>query len=351
MHYRQLGRSGLKVSELSLGTMTFGGEGIFAQLGTTQVDGAKRIIDIAIDRGVNLIDTADIYSLGKAEEIVGEALKGKREKVLLASKVRMPMGSEPNNAGASRLHIIQEIEASLRRLKTDHLDLYQLHTWDGLTPLEETLEALDTLVRSGKVRYIGCSNYSAWHLMKALGVSERYGFQRFVSQQIHYSPHTREPEYELVPAGLDQGLGVLVWSPLGGGLLTGKFRRDQPKPEGARHSGNWDEPRVYDWDQLWTIIDALVEVGDAHGVSAAQVVLAWSLGRPGITSLIVGARTEEQLVDNLAAVDLVLTPEERARLDEVSAPNLIYPYWHQAKSASDRLSDADLSLLGPYLKK
>src|SRR5215210_1065748 len=232
----------------------------------------------------------------------------------------------------------------------DHIDLYQVHEWDGQTPLEETLSALDTLVRSGKVRYVGSSNYSGWQLMKALGVSERLELQRYVSQQIHYTLQAREAEYELVPIAVDQGVGVLSWSPLAGGLLSGKYRRDQDAPEGSRHLGDWDELPVRDEEQLWDIVDALVAIGEAHGVSAAQVALAWVLGRPGVATVIVGARTEEQLTDNLGAADLRLGEDERARLDELSAPPLLYPYWHQLKTASDRFGPADLSLLGPHLR-
>ena len=267
---------------------------------------------MCLDAGVNLIDTADVYSDGLSEEIVGKALKGRRDRVLLATKARMPMGDGPNDAGLSRHHIIRSCEASLRRLGTDYIDLYQVHEWDGQTPLEETLGALDDLVNSGKVRYIGCSNYAGWQLMKALGISERRGFQRFVSQQIYYSLQARDAEYELVPVGLDQGVGILVWSPLAGGLLSGKYRRGQDRPEGSRHLTDWNEPPVRDEDQLYDIIEALVEIAEAHGVSPAQVALAWTLGRPGVASLIVGARTEEQLADNLGAADLALADDERA---------------------------------------
>jgi aryl-alcohol dehydrogenase-like predicted oxidoreductase len=350
MEYRQLGRSGLRISTLTLGTMTFGGAGGFAAVGNTDVEGARRQIDLCLDRGVNLIDTADVYSGGLAEEILGEALVGgRRERTLIATKARMPMGEGPNDAGLSRHHIVAACEASLRRMRIDHIDLYQVHEWDGQTPLEETLEALDTLVRSGKVRYVGCSNYAAWQLMKALGTSERHGFQRFVSQQIHYTLQAREAEYELVPIALDQGVDILVWSPLAGGLLSGKYRRGEQGPEGSRQVGDWDEPPVRDEDALYDIVDALVEIGAAHGVSAAQVALAWLLGRPGVASLVIGARTDEQLEDNLAAAELTLSAEERDRLDRVSAPPLLYPYWHQAKTASDRLGPADLTLLGPHL--
>jgi aryl-alcohol dehydrogenase-like predicted oxidoreductase len=349
VEYRQLGRSGLRVSSLSLGTMTFGGRGDFAAVGSTGVEDAARQIDRCLDAGVNLIDTADVYSGGLSEEIVGQALRGRRDEVLLATKARFPMGDGPNDAGLSRHHLVRACEASLRRLQTDHIDLYQVHEWDGLTPLEETLEALDDLVRAGKVRYVGCSNHSAWHVMKALGISERRELQRFVSQQIYYSLQAREAEYELVPISVDQGLGILVWSPLAGGLLSGKYRRGQAGPEGARHLTDWNEPPVRDEERLYDVIDALVEIAEAHAVSAAQVALAWLLGRPGVTSLIVGARTDEQLADNLAAADLALTDEQRARLDELSAPPLLYPYWHQANTAADRLSPADLTLLGPHI--
>jgi aryl-alcohol dehydrogenase-like predicted oxidoreductase len=349
MEHRQLGRSGLRVSSLSLGTMTFGGGGKFANVGTTDVDGARRQIDMCLDAGVNLIDTADVYSAGLSEEIVGRALEGRRDRVLLATKARMAMGDGPNDAGLSRHHLIRACEASLRRLGTDVIDLYQVHEWDGTTPLEETLDALDHLVRSGKVRYVGCSNYSGWQLTKALGLSEKHGLARFVSQQVYYSLQARDAEYELVPAGLDQGVGMLIWSPLAGGLLSGKYRRDRPGPEGARHLTDWNEPPVRDPDATYDVIEAAVDIGEAHGVSAAQVALAWLLGRPGVTSLVIGARTEEQLADNLAAADLELTADEVARLEELSRPPLIYPHWHQAKTAVDRLGPADRAWLEPHL--
>jgi aryl-alcohol dehydrogenase-like predicted oxidoreductase len=341
MDYRQLGRSGLRVSSLTLGTMTFGGGGKFANVGSTDLDGARRQIDMSLDAGVNLFDTADAYSDGVSEEILGRALEGRRDDVLLATKARMPMGSGPNDAGLSRHHLIRSCEASLRRLGTDHIDLYQVHEWDGQTPLEETLAALDDLVRAGKVRYVGCSNYAGWQLAKALGLSDRLNLERFVSQQIYYSLQARDAEYELVPAGIDQGVGILVWSPLAGGLLSGKYRRDQPGPEGARHLTDWSEPPVRDPEQTYDVIDALVEIGEGHGVSAAQVALAWLLERPGVCSLVVGARTDEQLADNLAAADLKLANDERARLDELSLPPAIYPHWHQAKTAADRFGPAD----------
>ncbi len=349
MEYRTLGGSGLRVSVLTMGTMTFGGTGEFTDVGSTGLVEARRQVDMCLDAGINLIDTADVYSVGLSEEIVGEVLDGRRDRALLATKVRMEMGEGPNDAGLSRQHVISGCEASLRRLRTDHIDLYQVHEWDGQTPLEETLEALDLLISSGKVRYVGASNYTAWQLMKALGVAERAGLPRFVSQQIYYSLQAREAEYELIPLAVDQRLGVLVWSPLAGGLLSGKYRRDHEAPAGSRQLTDWGEPPVYDQDGLYDIIEALVGIGAEHGVSAAQVALAYTLGKPAVTSLVIGARTSEQLADNLAAASLTLAESERGLLVKISAPPLSYPYWHQARTASDRLSPADLTLLGPYL--
>lgn len=350
MEYRLLGHTGLKISVLTLGTMTFGGQGKFAAVGSAGLTEARRQIDLCLDAGVNLIDTANVYSDGASESIIGEALAGKRPNgVLLATKARFPMGSGPNDEGLSRYHLIRECEASLKRLRTDVIDLYQVHQWDGLTPLEETLEALDTLLRQGKIRYIGCSNYSGWHLMKALSVSEREHRARFVSQQIHYTLEAREAEYELLPISLDQGLGVLVWSPLAGGLLSGKHRRDSGAQEGTRQTLGWTEPPIRDEERLWRIVDELAQIGAVHGVSAAQVAIAWLVGREAVTSVIIGARSDVQLQDNLAAAQLVLSDTERERLDHVSAPPLLYPYWHQALTASKRLGRADLSLLDPHV--
>lgn len=350
MEYRLLGRSGLKISTVTMGTMTFGGVGWAKQTGSLGVSEAKRLVDLCLDAGVNLIDTADVYSGGKSEEIIGEILGGKRKDgVLLATKARFRMGEGPNDVGSSRQHLIAACEASLRRMKTDVIDLYQLHEWDGQTPLEETMEALDTLVRAGKVRYIGCSNFSGWHIMKALGVSEKDKRQRFVSQQIHYTLEARDAEYELLPISVDQGLGVLVWSPLAGGLLSGKHRRDQAAPEGTRQFAGWTEPPIRDENRLWNIVDTLVAIAEERDVSAAQVALAWLIGRKPVTSVIIGGRTEAQFKDNLAAADLKLTPDERKRLDDVSLPPVIYPYWHQLY-VSDRLSEADMTLLAPHVK-
>lgn len=339
------------VSALSLGTMTFGGRSVFSKVGATDVAGARRQVDLCVEAGVNLFDTANCYSDGLSEEILGEVLEGRRENLLLATKARMVVGSGPNDGGASRYHLIRECEKSLKRLRTDRIDLYQIHEWDGKTPVDETLEALDTLVRTGKVRYIGASNYSGWHLMKTLAVSDRRGYARFVSQQIYYSLQARDAEYELVPITIDQGLGILIWSPLAGGLLSGKYRRGQQAPDGSRHLNDWGEPPIHDEEQLYNIIDVLVEIAGTRNVSPAQIALAYMLGRPGVTSLVIGARTEPQLTDNLAAAHVILSPEETSRLDAASLPRLLYPYWHQAKTAKERLSTADLALLRPYLPK
>lgn len=342
MEYRTLGRSGLKISTLTMGTMTFGGQGNFAKVGNTDLAEARRQIDLCLDAGINLIDTANVYSNGRSEEIIGEALGGKRKNdVLIASKARMKIGTGPNDEGLSRYHLIRECERSLKRLKTDVIDIYFLHEWDGTTPLEETLAALDTLVSQGKVRYVGCSNYSGWHIMKALGIAERNHYPRFITQQIHYTLEAREAEYELLPISVDQGLGVLVWSPLAGGLLSGKYGRDKAT---ARQLAGWSEPPIRDENRLWAIVDALAGIGKARGVSAAQVALAWLLTRPAVTSLVIGGRNEAQFKDNIAAASLELSLDERMKLDSVSKPPVLYPYWHQQATARRSFGPADLVL-------
>ena len=351
MEYRQLGRSGLKVSALTLGTMTFGGKGRFSYVGNTDQSGATRMVNIALDAGVNLLDTSDQYSTGTCEEIVGEAIKGKRGHVLLATKARFPMGPGPNDAGLSRHHLMRACDASLKRLGVDHIDLYQVHEWDGLTPVEETMAALESLVASGKVRYVGVSNFTGWQLMKALGAADRAGSARFISQQIHYTLEAREAEYELVPISLDQGLGILVWSPLAGGLLSGEYRRGQAGPEDGRNFAAWKEPPIHDEARLYDIIELLVGIGEEHSVSAAEVALAWLLHRPAVASVVIGANTEAQLRTNLKAVDLRLTDNDMERLNAVSKLSLLYPYWHQALTAGDRLGAVDLVLLAQYLPK
>ncbi len=348
MQYRQLGKSGLKVSLHTLGTMNFSGEGFFGMAGSVSLKDSQRLVDIAIDAGVNMFDTSNAYTTGKSEEALGEVLKGKSDQMLVGTKVRFGMGAGPNEQGLSRFHIIHEAEASLKRLKRDHIDVYFLHEWDGMTPVDETMEALNTLVKQGKVRYIGCSNFSGWHIMKCMMAADKHNFEKFVLQQIHYTIEAREAEYELMPIALDQGVGIQVWSPIAGGLLSGKFRRNS-SPEVSRHLAGWSEPPIRDQERLYKIIDTLVAVGEAHSVSAAQVALAWLAGRPGVASIIVGARNETQLKDNLASASLVLSADERKKLDDVSLLPLIYPYWHQCNSAAERLGPADLSLYAPHL--
>jgi len=330
MEMRRLGASGLQVSALSFGTMTFGGDST-NPVGETQVDEARRLIDLCLEAGVNLIDSADVYSQGNSERVLGEAIKGRRDDVLIATKVHGRMGDGPNDIGQSRHHIIRGCEESLRRLGTDYIDLYQVHGFDALTPLEETLRALDDLVRSGKVRYIGCSNYSAWHLMKALGISERAGLERYVSQQVYYSLAARELEYELVPLALDQGIGSLIWSPLSGGFLTGKYRRGEDGPRHTRRPRRGD-PGTIDEERGFAIVDVLEDIAEDHGASIPQVALNWLLCKPGVSSILIGARHEDQLLDNLKAATWKLSPEEVERLDEVSAVPPIYPYWHQRRN-------------------
>ena len=345
MEYRLLGGSGLKVSALAFGTATFGGVGPLAKWGATETAQARRLLDICLEAGINLIDTANAYSRGRSEEILGEAMAGRRERLLVATKVRFRMGEGPNDLGLSRAHVVAQCEASLKRLGTDRIDLYQMHQWDGLTPLEETLEAFDTLTRAGKIRYSGVSNFAGWQLMKTMATARAMGVVPPVSQQIYYSLESRDAEYELIPAGIDQGLGALIWSPLAGGLLSGKYRRGKAPGEGGRHLNDWHEPPLSDEARLYDTIEELVAIADGRGASAAEVALAWLLGRQGVASVILGARTEDQLRRNLGAADLVLAAAERERLDRVSLPRLIYPHWHQQRTIPDRLGPAAASLI------
>ena len=330
MEYRQLGGSGLKVPVLAFGTATFGGGNeFFKQWGSTQVDEATRLVDIALEAGVNFFDTADVYSHGMAEEILGEAIKSRRDKILLATKACFRMEPGPNGLGASRYHLVRACEASLRRLQTDYIDLYQLHGFDAITPVEETLRALEDLVRSGKVRYIGCSNFSGWHLMKSLAVAEKYGLPRHVSHQVYYSLAGRDYEWELMPLGLDQKVGAIIWSPLAGGRLTGKVRRDQTPPADSRVSTTRETAQSGNEETLYRTVDVMDEIAAETGKTLSQIALNWLLQRPTVTSVIFGARNEEQLRANLGAVGWNLSAEQVARLDAASAIPPIYPYWHQ----------------------
>jgi len=330
MEYRQLGRSGLKVPAFSLGTGTFGGtNAFFERWGSTQVAEATRMVDLCLDHGVNFFDTADVYSSGVSEEILGQAIKGRRERVLISSKATFPTGDGPNDKGSSRFHLVRACEASLKRLGTDHIDLYFMHGFDALTPVEETLRALDDLVTSGKIGYIGASNFSGWQLMKSLATSERYGLARYVVYQGYYSLIGRDYEWELMPLGLDQGVALMVWSPLGWGRLTGKIRRGQPATSGRIASGGAEGGPTIDDDYLYDVVDALDEVAKARGKTVPQVALNWLLQRPTVANVVVGARNEEQMKQNLGALGWTLTAEEIALLDKASQRTPIYPYWHQ----------------------
>jgi aryl-alcohol dehydrogenase-like predicted oxidoreductase len=338
MRYRLLGRTGLFVSEVCLGTMTYGGKGRWEVVGRLGLPEAQAQIKAAFDAGVNFIDTADVYSEGESESLVGQALANlrlPREDLVIATKVRVRMGAQPNRVGLTRVHIMNEINASLRRLQLDHVDLYQIHGVDQVTPLEETLRALEDLVRSGKVRYIGLSNHAAWQIMKALGISEHQGWNRFESVQAYYSIAGRELEREIVPVALDQGLSILVWSPLAGGLLSGKFKQDSAGPEGARRT-TFDFPPI-DRPRAFRIVEAMRPIAAAHGVSVARVALAWVLCQPGITSVIIGAKSAEQLSDNLAAGELRLTDDELRALNDVSTLPREYPGWMFERQLADRL--------------
>jgi aryl-alcohol dehydrogenase-like predicted oxidoreductase len=330
MEYRQLGGSGLNVPVLSFGTATFGGKGeFFKAWGDTQLDDAKKLVHLCMDAGVNFFDTANIYSRGASEEILGQAIEGLRHEVLISTKTTFRMGDGPNDYGSSRFNIIRSAEDSLRRLNTDYIDIYHMHGFDGVTPVEETLRALDDLISSGKVRYIACSNYSGWHLMKSLSISERYGWAKYIAHQAYYSLLDREFEWELMPAGIDQNVGTIVWSPLASGQLGGKFRRGQPIPQDNRRSQGGSHGPETDFERLYTIVDALDEVAEETGKSVAQVSINWLLQRPTIANIIIGARNEEQLKQNLDAVGWNLTTEQVKKLDAASDRDPVYPYWHQ----------------------
>ncbi|WP_428564786.1 MAG: aldo/keto reductase [Solidesulfovibrio sp. DCME] len=333
MENRQFGRSGLHVPVLSFGTGTFGGSNaFFKRWGETDAAQATRLVDICLESGVNFFDTADIYSEGAAETILGQALAGRRDKALVATKATFPMGEGPNDRGSSRHHLLRACEDSLRRLGTDYIDVYFMHGFDGRTPVEETLRTLDDLIRAGKIRYIGCSNFSGWQVMKSLAVSEKYGLGRYVAYQGNYSLLGRDYEWELMPLGLDQGVGLMVWSPLGWGRLTGKIRRGQPMGEGRIKAGGAEKGPPVDDAFLYDVVDVLDVVAGETGGTVAQVALAWLLTRPTVCNLVVGARNEEQLRQNLGAVELRLSPEQIGRLDAVSRRTPAYPYWHQMGS-------------------
>ncbi len=334
MEFRQLGRSGLKVPVLCFGTGTFGGgTDFFRAWGSSDVAEASRLVSICLEAGVNFFDTADVYSNGLSEEILGKAVQGRRHELLISTKTTFPMGNGPNDLGSSRHHLVTACEASLRRLGTDYIDIYHLHGFDALTPVEEALSTLNHLIESGKVRYIACSNFSGWHLMKSLAASERYGWARYVGHQVYYSLVGREYEWELMPLGVDQGVGALIWSPLGWGRLTGKIRRGQPLPSTSRlHQTTEQGPPVAD-EYLYRVVDALDQIAAETGKTVPQVALNWLLRRPTVSSVIIGARNEEQLRQNLAAEPWSLSPEQISKLDQASQRRPVYPYWHQQQFA------------------
>lgn len=332
MEYRQLGGSGLRVPVLSFGTATFGGGNeFFKAWGSTQVEEARRLVDICLEAGVNFFDTANVYSAGASEEILGKALKGLRDQVLISTKATFPLGDGVNDYGSSRFNLIKSAEASLKRLGTDYIDVYHLHGFDANTPVEETLNALNTLVQSGKVRYIACSNFSGWHLMKSLSISERYGWSKYIAHQAYYSLLNRDFEWELMPLGIDQHVGTIVWSPLAAGRLSGKYRRNQPAPADARvaQGGSPIPASAITDDVFYNIIDELEAIAKEVEKSVAQVAINWLLQRPTVSNIIIGARNEEQLKQNFGAVGWNLTLDQVKRLDKVSEVPPVYPYWHQ----------------------
>lgn len=337
MEFRQLGHSGLKVPVLTFGTATFGGGNeFFRAWGSTDVEGATRLVDICLEAGVNMFDTANAYSNGRSEEILGKAVAGRRDRVLIATKAFFRQGEGANDIGSSRFHLIKACEDSLRRLGTDYIDLYQMHGFDAISPVEGTLNALDQLQRNGKVRYVGCSNYSGWHLMKSISVSEKYNVPRYVAHQAYYSLIGRDFEWELMPLGIDQKVGTLVWSPLGWARLTGKIRRGRPRPETSRLPKTADAgPPVAD-EYVYRVVDAIDEIAKETGKTVPQIALNWLLQRPTICSVIMGARDEEQLKQNLGAIGWSLTAEQMAKLDAASETTLPYPYWHQRQTAAER---------------
>jgi aryl-alcohol dehydrogenase-like predicted oxidoreductase len=328
MEYRRLGASGLMVPALSFGAATFAGENAVG-FGTTHGEAAKRMVDLCLEAGVNMFDTADVYARGMSETILGEAIKGRRDRVLISTKGTFRMGRDPNAVGSSRYHLIETVEGSLKRLGTDYIDVYQLHGFDALTPVEETLSTLGDLVSAGKIRYVGVSNFSGWHLMKSLAAAREHSYPRYVVNQTYYSLIGRDYEWELMPLGLDQGVGAAVWSPLGWGRLTGKIRRGQPAPEVSRLPTTASFGPPVDDEYLYRVVDALDEVAAETGKSVPQIALNWLLQRPTVSTIIVGARNEEQLKQNLGAVGWTLTPDQIAKLDAASARTLAYPYWHQ----------------------
>lgn len=350
MEYINLGNSGLKVPKYILGTIPFGGTNGFEGTGGVQAEQAKKLVDMCLDAGINMFDTANLYSHGDAEKVLGEAIKGRRDEVLLTSKTGFNLGDNPNSVGASRINIERSIDETLERLGTDYIDLYFVHLWDGRTPIEETIATMTDLVKSGKIRYWGVSNYSGWSLARTFTIAEQKGYIPPICQQIYYTPEAREAEYELLPAGEELGIGSMIWSPLGEGLLTGKITREKSAPEGTRQGSDWGEPWIMDDERLYKVIDTLQEVADNHKASVPQIALAWIRERPNVGPVVIAARKEEQLRENIDSFEIELTKEEHAKIEAIARPEAIYPLWHRAMNGMSQSSPSEKTYLEGYKK-
>ncbi|WP_053216988.1 aldo/keto reductase [Virgibacillus senegalensis] len=348
MEYIYLGNSGLRVPKYILGTIPFSGTNGFEAAGNINEDDARKMVDIALEAGINMFDTANLYSKGDAERVLGAAIQGRRDEVLLTSKTGFQFGDDPNARGASRSNIEASIDHSLERLGTDYLDLYFVHLWDGQTPVEETVETMTNLVKSGKIRYWGVSNYSGWALARTYSVAELSGFIPPITQQIYYTPEAREAEYELLPAGKELGIGSMIWSPLGEGLLNGKIGRNKSAPENTRQGGGWSEPWVQDQERLYQVIDALEEVAANHDATVPQIAYTWVKDRPNVGPIVIAARNEQQLRENIASFDIQLTQEEHDRIESVARPVPIYPNWHRAMNSLEMGSSSEIPYLQGY---
>ncbi|PSL41010.1 aryl-alcohol dehydrogenase-like predicted oxidoreductase [Planomicrobium soli] len=348
MEYIYLGNSGLRVPKYILGTVPFSGTNGFEAAGNVKEDEARRMVDLSLEAGINMFDTANLYSKGDAERVLGAAIRGHRDEVLLTSKTGFPLGDEPNARGASRNNILASIDRSLKRLGTDYLDLYFVHLWDGQTPVEETVETMTSLVKAGKIRHWGVSNYSGWALARTVSVAQQPGFIPPITQQIYYTPEAREAEYELLPAGKELGIGSMIWSPLGEGLLNGKIGRNKQAAPNTRQGGGWPEPWVQDQERLYQVIDALEEVAANHGATVPQIAYTWVKDRPNVGPIVIAARNEEQLKENIASFDIQLTPEEHDRIESVARPVPIYPLWHRAMNSFEMGSPSEIPYLQGY---
>ncbi|RNF39572.1 aldo/keto reductase [Planococcus salinus] len=348
MEYIYLGNSGLRVPKYILGTIPFSGTNGFEAAGDVQEDQARRMIDLSLEAGINMFDTANLYSKGDAERVLGAAIRGRRDEVLLTSKTGFPLGEDPNARGASRNNILTSIDRSLERLGTDYLDLYFVHLWDGRTPIEETVETMTQLVKQGKIRHWGVSNYSGWALARTYSIAEQAGYIPPVTQQIYYTPEAREAEYELLPAGKELGISSMIWSPLGEGLLNGKIGRHKEAPENTRQGGGWPEPWVQDQERLYQVIDALEEVAANHNASVPQIAYSWVRDRPNVGPIVIAARNEEQLKENIASFDIQLTQEEHDQIESIARPAPLYPNWHRAMSSFEMASPSEMTYLKGY---